>query len=814
MKKRLVSLLLAFSMMLTFLPVGAVSAFAAGDDEIGEATETPTPGHLIAPEVSEEANWVTYIREPGTYYLSGNYNRKIGIETTDEDAAVTIKIVGPVTITPITSTESVFIEVKKVGSLKIENTDNYTVESSNTGSAVTMLLSYASNSTTTVDEGNYKNCGFNFFSGKVLFNNVNAESVSSIISAYGSDVTLNNGSYTGKPETGNNYPPTILNAANGDTEGCMTVNSAVIKSDRYAYEAPAIKNVNSTLIVNADTQITSAGHCIFSEGARASAEINGGNFTGTEAFPVIYNNGYYGGGKLQIHGGTFTGYNDIVYNSGEKMVVDEEAGKTILISNGGKTGASSSGVRCLGTGKTEVNGGTIVNADYGIWVEQGTPDVILKKAEIVGETGDVYLGTNQKITIDDAYTKEVTVKCVDPKDLRQITNTTTGTNQKELNIKLLDEGYLAGYKKNDDGSEYRYLQAPHTVTAVNATATADVGTGDGVKTLTSADYVPTSTTVTAEASPLVQGKKFTGKWKLTVDGVESDELTMVGEADSEGHNTKVSFTVPADSKSIVIEAVYEGVEYPPKDTDEDEDKTPTVNTDHQLTVTGGTFTVKKDDADVTVEVTNDKTTGKQTCFVPDGAEVTVKLDKTMIPESMVFDIWSTGKFDLPLGQDYKAETITFTMSRDVDVTAQYRDASIDDDDPDIIGPIIIGGTIAAGGAVLGYQTYSLATGFLGDLWGLPYFPSNRSALAMMLWEDAGEPMPESDILYPDVGWEEQDMDLQHAARWAMEHELIPDKNDKDADLTPEEVKFFPDDPVSKYSVLKAWKKAQELKKNS
>ena len=235
---------------------------------------------------------------------------------------------------------------------------------------------------------------------------------------------------------------------------------------------------------------------------------------------------------------------------------------------------------------------------------------------------------------------------------------------------------------------------------------------------------------------------------------------------------------------------------------------------HQLTVTGGTFAVKKGDTDVTdtLKVSTDKTTGKQTCFVPDGSVVTVTLDKTAVPESMVFDIWSTGKFDLPLGQDYKAETITFTMSSDVDVAAQYHDASIDDDGSSIIGDIAIGATVAAGGAVLGYQAYQLGAGFLGDLWGLPYFPSNRSALALMLWEDAGKPMPESDLLYPDVGQEEQDMDLQHAARWAMENELIPDKNDEGT--TPEEMKFFPNNTVSKYSVLKAWKKAQELKKNA
>ena len=345
---------------------------------------------------------------------------------------------------------------------------------------------------------------------------------------------------------------------------------------------------------------------------------------------------------------------------------------------------------------------------------------------------------------------------------------------------------------------------------------------------------------------------------------------------------------------------------------------------HQLTVTGGTVTVKYDDSDVTntLTVTPDEATGKKTYDVPDGAKVTVTLDKTAVPNGKVFDGWSTG--NLPTGQDYKAENITFTMNSDVDIAAQYRDAatdhtpdtavchpltlkdgvitsvtvpgkngadpediteivkknanedgsfnvpegatvsvafdkdafadsglkfghwditglddpnayqdkesfafvmpakgvtlkamtqdaSIEDDEPDIVGPIVIGTTVVVGGAVLGYQAYSLGAEFAGKLMALPYFPSNRSALAMMLWEDAGKPMPESELLYPDVEQEEQDMDLQHAARWAMENELIPDLNDEGT--APEEMKFFPANPVSKLDVLNAWQKAQELKNN-
>ena len=343
-----------------------------------------------------------------------------------------------------------------------------------------------------------------------------------------------------------------------------------------------------------------------------------------------------------------------------------------------------------------------------------------------------------------------------------------------------------------------------------------------------------------------------------------------------------------------------------------------------LTVTGGTVTVKYDDSDVTntLTVTPDEATGKKTYSVPEGAEVTVTLDKTAVPNGKVFDGWSTS---LPTGQDYKAERITFTMNSDVDIAAQYRDAatdhtpdtavchpltlkdgvitsvtvpgkdgaapediteivkknanedgsfnvpegatvsvafdkdafadsglkfghwditglddpnayqnkesfafvmpakavtlkamtqdaSIEDDEPDIVGPIVIGTTVVVGGAVLGYQAYSLGAEFAGKLMALPYFPSNRSALAMMLWEDAGKPMPESELLYPDVGQEERDMDLQHAARWAMENELIPDLNDEGT--APEEMKFYPDNAVSKIDVLNAWQKAQELKQNA
>ena len=351
----------------------------------------------------------------------------------------------------------------------------------------------------------------------------------------------------------------------------------------------------------------------------------------------------------------------------------------------------------------------------------------------------------------------------------------------------------------------RWAPVYHPLTVTGGTVTVKYDGSDVTSKLNSKTdaatgqktyYVPDNAevTVTLDKTAVPNGKVF--------DGWSTGNLSLPTGQDCKAEN--ITFRMSSDAD---IAAQYR---------DAATDHTPNAPVCHPLTVTGGIVTVKNGDKDVTdtLTVTTDETTGKKTYSVPDGATVTVTLDKTLIPEGMVFDIWSTGKFSLPLGQDYKAESITFTMntmSSDADIAAQYRDATIEDDGPNVLGTAAIIGTAAVGGAVLGYQAYSLGAEFAGKLMALPYFPSNRSALAMMLWEDAGKPMPESELLYPDVGQEEQDMDLQHAARWAMENELIPDLNDEGT--APEEMKFFPANPVSKLDVLNAWQKAQELKNN-
>ena len=249
------------------------------------------------------------------------------------------------------------------------------------------------------------------------------------------------------------------------------------------------------------------------------------------------------------------------------------------------------------------------------------------------------------------------------------------------------------------------------------------------------------------------------------------------------------------------------------------DHTPDTAVCHPLTVKDGVITSVtvpgKDGADPKdiTEIVKKNANEDGSFNVPEGATVSVAFDKDAFADSgLKFGHWDITGLDDPNAYQDK-ESFDFVMpAKDVTLKAMTQDASIEDDKPDIVGPIVIGTTVVVGGAVLGYQAYSLGAEFAGKLMALPYFPSNRSALAMMLWEDAGKPMPESELLYPDVGQEERDMDLQHAARWAMENELIPDLNDEGT--APEEMKFYPDNAVSKIDVLKAWQKAQELKQNA
>ena len=908
MKKRLISLLLAFSMMLTFLPAGAVSAFAEAGETIGEATIEPTPGHLIATtgDATIGNDRFVSIKQPGTYYLSGDYARKITVKTTDDNADVTIKIVGNITYS---GPENVLIEVQNVHDLKVETDGPYTINVPGSGSNGIALLIWKQNGSTLVKGGIYKNCMFKLHHRRTELEDVTVETNNGAISNYGSDVILTRGSYI------SNGRPLIENSEttyNASVYGKLIVNGAKITNTAGS----AIVNYDSsTVTINSGTVIESTANCINNQGNGTTLEVNGGNFTSLGDYPAVYNNG-----KAYIHGGTFTSKGSVIANNGAELMIDEKSGKTVLRNTNTE---ERGGVRCDGTGKTEINGGTIEDAAYGIWVRNGSPNVTLKNADQLGKTYNVYLSENQKITIDDAYTKEVTVKCADPYDQRPITNATTGTNQKKLNIKLMDEGYLVGYKKTEDGKEYRCLSKKVDVTVsgldgdikaedpaeFTVTLTHENSTGTGILTfgdkngeieylddngvyqpmppagrkinlesaknqytfritpkdagnqkLTAAVERDTVKLGTADKDYTVAGRVHTA---VTIEGLEdavikegeSKDFTVkvtpkddakLGEAviDFGDKNGEIEYkdkngeyqSMPKDGLPIDLGDVKEQYAFriTPKETGKQtltaavkQDKNELAKDEKDfvvsempiLTLKDGVITSVtvpgKDGADPEdiTEIVKKNANEDGSFNVPEGATVSVAFDKDAFADSgLKFGHWDITGLDDPNAYQDK-ESFDFVMpAKGVTLKAMTQDASIEDDEPDIVGPIVIGTTVVVGGAVLGYQAYSLGAEFAGKLLNLPYFPSNRSALAMMLWEDAGKPMPESELLYPDVGQEERDMDLQHAARWAMENELIPDLNDEGT--APEEMKFYPDNAVSKIDVLKAWQKAQELKQNA
>ena len=299
--------------------------------------------------------------------------------------------------------------------------------------------------------------------------------------------------------------------------------------------------------------------------------------------------------------------------------------------------------------------------------------------------------------------------------------------------------------------------------------------------------------------------------------INADDLAAIPNPTRAGYNFTGWYTAdnqPFDVNEIITKGMTEDITFYAH-----WELAPKAPVCHPLTLKDGVITSVtvpgKDGADPEdiTEIVKKNANEDGSFNVPEGATVSVAFDKDAFADSgLKFGHWDITGLDDPNAYQDK-ESFDFEMpAKAVTLKAMTQDASIEDDEPDIVGPIVIGTTVVVGGAVLGYQAYSLGAEFAGKLMALPYFPSNRSALAMMLWEDAGKPMPESELLYPDVGQEERDMDLQHAARWAMENELIPDLNDEGT--APEEMKFYPDNAVSKIDVLNAWQKAQELKQNA
>ena len=189
---------------------------------------------------------------------------------------------------------------------------------------------------------------------------------------------------------------------------------------------------------------------------------------------------------------------------------------------------------------------------------------------------------------------------------------------------------------------------------------------------------------------------------------------------------------------------------------------------------------------------------KLTADILDNARVTGwKVEK--IAAEGVIEVYGVVDYD-----HENPETATLTMPNyDIFVTAEYEEgATVDpgtgdsDYGGDIAAGVVIGGIAAVGAYEVGTGLYRILA--MDDV----AMPTNRLALAKLLWERAGKPEPEGTALYSDISAE--DTNAQKAARWAVEQELL-----NDDDSVEGELKFHPAFPVSKLRVCLTWEKAKQ-----
>ena len=210
---------------------------------------------------------------------------------------------------------------------------------------------------------------------------------------------------------------------------------------------------------------------------------------------------------------------------------------------------------------------------------------------------------------------------------------------------------------------------------------------------------------------------------------------------------------------------------------------------------------------------------------------TVTLNNVEVDAAAKGDVITATPNEQGPGKKFTGWTVTKTVNgKEVDITDELRDVSqngltiaeltmpganvtiearfdddsepgpdqpvvTDDGSGDIVAGVVIGGIAAVGAYEVGTGLYRITQ--MDDV----AMPTNRIALAKLMWERAGKPEPESTALYSDI--DAEDTDAQKAARWAVEQELLKDDTNED------EQKFHPAFPVSKLRVCLTWEKAKQ-----
>lgn len=465
------------------------------------------------------------IDKGGNYEIpGGNYAGNITINLTDITETVNITIKGNIKPT----SADPFIDVKNAGVVNVEMGGH---EFDGTAKKHFMYI-YNPTADVTVSNGMFKASSFHPFmigSGALTVNDAEVETGTYFIVASGSsNVTVNRGRYTFSNSTG--YP--AIFACPG---GSVTLN------DVTATSTEAVLSVsNSTVVVNGGNFSTTGTKSCFVN-SYANLTINKGTTTegtfASEGASCIQNSW----GRVEINGGTITSDADCTIKNRGSLRMN---GGTVATSN-----AEGTVIDCTGNfGDTWINGGTIKGGKDGILLKDlGSSGVTLKQATFEDNTqSNIHLGAGQKINIKKTFTGTAKILTDDPSLGRHITLENEDLSyQNKLKLVSVDPRYIIGYKRGDDGVEYRYL-APangNIVNAENAKATADLGAGE--QELDTATVVPKGTTVTVTAN-IPEGAEFLG-WSAVCD---DHSVLKLGDDQTE------HFEMPGCN--VTVEALYQG----------------------------------------------------------------------------------------------------------------------------------------------------------------------------------------------------------------------------------------------------------------
>lgn len=470
----------------------------------------------------------TTITKGGNYEIqAGPYTGKIVINTTQP---VNIAIKGNVTF----SNSDPFIDVENAGIVNIKSEADYVVDCATYAKHFINVASPSAQ--VTIEKGKYTSRTFNVGmvpAGTLTVNDAEMESNAYCLTASGSGrVIINGGTYIHDKNPAEERAVFWIFSG-----GHMTLNDVTAISAE-----PVILNSTGTVDVNGgDFKTTGTKSCFVNNSANLTIDkgsTTDGTFVSEGASCI--NNSW---GQVRINGGSFTTDADIaVKNCGGLRL------------NGGTVEApKGTAIDCNGDfGDTQINGGTIKGGKDGIRLaDLGSSEVTLKNAAFENNTqSNIHLGEGQTINIKKTFTGTATILTDDASLGRHITLENEDLSyQKKLKLFSMNPGYIIGYKRGEDGKEYRYLADANgnAVSTQDAKATADLGAG--AQQLDTTDVVPEGKDVTVTAD-IPEGAEFLG-W--SVSRVDGEALVWTPARDDP---QTITFTMP--DCNVTVTALCQG----------------------------------------------------------------------------------------------------------------------------------------------------------------------------------------------------------------------------------------------------------------